>query len=582
MEFNYKKNDTVLGLSNSLENILKSRGVDNPNMFLHLTKDVIEDYNKFDNMELAGEILLEHIEKESKIALIPDFDLDGFSSGAFAYLYIKEICKILNKPFKVEYLIHSKKTHGLSDEAMKKLEIGRYDLLLIPDASSNDFKQHKILHDNNMDIIVLDHHITYKYSEYACVVNNQLSNNIKNKAMTGVGIVYKFAKYLDDRLNIDLADEYLDLLAIGMVADSCDMRELESRYLVLKGLKQIEDKVNKNYFLSAIFKEKAYSMSNTVTISGVAFYMSPTVNCIIRGGDYETKVNLFKAFIGEPDRFTDKIRGKGEVEMCVEDYMIRIYKKLKKKQDDTVKKSVALLSEQIENFNLNKSEILIVNGSEIEDNTYNRIVVNKITNIYHKHAMILSPVKNDLSGSATGMRNKEITDFRKWCEDTKLFKYALGHPMAFGASIPSKDINKLYTLVNSMASSDILTYEVDGIFNDKTLNVSTIKNVGSFDHVWGNKLDEPIFAIENILLNKEDVTIIGKNKTTIKFKYHGIEFIKFNSSEEEFNAINENANNKFTIIGKFKVNNYKGVITPQILMENYKYEPTTETKKFTF
>jgi len=444
MEFNYKKNDTVLGLNDSLESILKSRGVDNPNMFLHLTEDVIEDYNNFDNMELAGELLLEHINKESKIAIQVDFDLDGYSSGAVMYLYLKEICNCLKKPFNVEYLIHSKKTHGLSKESMLKIEQGKYNLIVIPDASSNDFKEHKTLFDNGIDILILDHHITYKYSEYACVVNNQLSKNIKNKAMTGVGVVYKFCKYLDTRLNIDLADNYLDLVSIGMVADSCDMRDLESRYLVLKGLKQIEDKVNKNYFLTAIFKEKSYSMSNKVTISGVAFYMSPTVNCIIRGGDYETKVNLFKAFIGEPDRFTDKIRGKGEVEMCVEDYMIRIYKKLKKKQDDTVKKSVALLSEQIDKYDLNKSEILVVNGSEIEDSTYNRIVVNKISSTYHKHSMILSPVKDDLKGSATGMRNKEITDFRKWCEDSKIFNYAAGHPMAFGASIPSKNINKLY------------------------------------------------------------------------------------------------------------------------------------------
>jgi single-stranded-DNA-specific exonuclease len=584
LKFTYKKNNTKLGFSTDILNsILTSRGVNNPQAFLNLTETVIEDYNNYTNIELAGEILLEHINKNSKIAILIDFDFDGYGSGAELYLYLKEICNHMNKEFNVDYLIHSKKSHGLDDEIMLMIEKGNYNLVLIPDAGSNNIKEHQILSKNNIDVICLDHHECDTYSPYACIVNNQMSAKVKNKAMTGVGVVYKFCKWLDNKLNISYADNYLDLVAVAMIADSCDLKDLESRYLVLKGLKQIEDGSNHNKFMSRIYKEKAFGMNNKVTIMGVAFYICPTVNCIIRGGDYETKINLFKAFIGADDIFVDKIRGKGEVEMCAEDYMIRMYTKLKKKQDKIVQESVELLANQIEEYNLNNSEIMIINGQEIEDSTYNRVVVNKLSERYKKHAIILRPLyTNIFGGSATGCRNKEIDDFKQWSNDTGLFKLAEGHKSAFGVQISSENINKLYELISHIPSSNILTYTVDGIFDEKTINKSMIILIGSFDYIWGNKLDEPIFTIENITIDSKDISLMGKTKTTIKFSYDDIEFIKFKTTEDEYNDIIKNDSNKFTIICKFKTNVYNGTTKAQVLIEDYYYEKSDKGKKFKF
>src|SRR5205085_11494007 len=110
------------------------------------------------------------------------------------------------------------------------------NLVIVPDAGSNQFKEHKQLKERNIDVIVLDHHECNEESGDAIVVNSQLSPDYPNKQFSGVGITYKFCKALDDKLGIKHADEYLDLVAIGNVADSQDMRSLETRYFVLKGL----------------------------------------------------------------------------------------------------------------------------------------------------------------------------------------------------------------------------------------------------------------------------------------------------------------------------------------------------------
>lgn len=93
-----------------------------------------------------------------------------------------------------------------------------------------------------------------------------------------------------------------------------------------------------------------------------------------------------------------------------------------------VEKAVEELSKQVEEFNLMQYEIMIVNGSIVEDSTYNRIIVNRLADRYKKHCIFLLREKSDgkFLGSATGLRNKDIKDFRQWAKDTKLFELAEG------------------------------------------------------------------------------------------------------------------------------------------------------------
>jgi len=63
-----------------------------------------------------------------------------------------------------------------------------FELIIVPDAGSNDYDAHLALKGQGKDIIILDHHLADKVSEYAIVINNQLSD-YSNKDFSGVGIV---------------------------------------------------------------------------------------------------------------------------------------------------------------------------------------------------------------------------------------------------------------------------------------------------------------------------------------------------------------------------------------------------------
>jgi single-stranded-DNA-specific exonuclease len=92
-------------------------------------------------------------------------------------------------------------------------------LVIVPDAGSNDYEQHKILYDKGMKICILDHHEAPKKSEWAITINNQLSS-YPNKQLCGGGIVWQFLRYVNDFEKKDgYCYEFMDLVALANISD---------------------------------------------------------------------------------------------------------------------------------------------------------------------------------------------------------------------------------------------------------------------------------------------------------------------------------------------------------------------------
>ena len=248
MTFEYQTRGSI-GIGNPVTKILENRGIKNVPMFLNPTKSCLEDNHLLDNIDLAVDIFIKHMNNNSKVVVLQDCDCDGVTSAALMIQYIND-----NFPsISVDYIIHDNKEHGLDNKSMLEIKPKKPDLLIIPDAGSNDLRQLKTLKSAGIDVIVLDHHdesekVTRLKSiyrlenlnDFAVIVNNQMSSKVNDKSMTGVGIVYKFCSVVDERLKRNTVNKYLDLVALGMIADSCDLTQLQTRYLVLEGIKQIQ------------------------------------------------------------------------------------------------------------------------------------------------------------------------------------------------------------------------------------------------------------------------------------------------------------------------------------------------------
>ena len=155
-----------------------------------------------------------------------------------------------------------------------------FALVVLPDAGSNDYEQHLELINNNIEIIILDHHEAAITSPNAIVINNQLCN-YPNKELSGAGVTWQFCRYLDSILDKNIANNYLDLVALGNMADMMSLKSIETKHLILKGFK---DENLKNPFIYGMAQKNSFSLGNHITPMGAAFYIAPFVNAMVRSG----------------------------------------------------------------------------------------------------------------------------------------------------------------------------------------------------------------------------------------------------------------------------------------------------------
>ncbi|NFH40830.1 DHH family phosphoesterase [Clostridium sporogenes] len=545
---------------NIIEEIFKNRNINNYEKILNANQNDELDYNLLDNMDEAIECLIEHLNKNHNILVVIDSDVDGITSGT---MFINYLNLVWDNP-NISWVIHEKKQHGLSDIQV----YGNIDLVIVPDAGSNNFIEHKKLKERGIDVICLDHHNCKKYSEDAIVVNNQLSKNYPNKQLSGVGVTYKFIQALDDILWKDYSSNFLDLVALGNIADSMDLTNTETRYYVKEGINCITN----SFFLSLIDKQ-SFSLKDGVNITGIMFYIAPLINAMIRVGTYKEKEEMVRAFLGNNELITYKSKGKDKEDFFC-NYVARNCVNTKSRQKRESEKIFNQIKEKIKIENLDKDNIIIIDASEWmnkENSGLTGLIATQIANEYHKPAILLHG-KDILKGSARGYG--DLFDFRGITEKTKLVEFAEGHSFAFGVEVKRNNLINFKKVLNKKLEKyiDEKTHIIDFILKNEDITSEFIEQIISLKDDYCKGIEEPLVCIEDLEANKEDIKLMGKNKNTIKITTNNIDYIKFFTNEDEYNKIiceNKNDIIKFNIIGKASTNEFNGNITYQIIIEDY-------------
>lgn len=540
--------------------IFANRGINDIDKFMNLNSSVINHYSLLKNINVATNCLLNHISNNSKILLVVDPDADGYSSSAIIYQYLRLIDENIN----LEWILHDDKVHGLQGI---KIPVDT-KLVILPDSGSEDYEYHEKLHKLGVDIIVLDHHEAKKESEFAIVVNPQICD-YPNLNFSGAGVVLKFCEALDEKLNVDYSDSFYDLVALGNIADSMLMTELETRYYAQEGLKEIN-----NDFFNALLKKQEYSIGGKINITSIAFYIAPLINAMIRIGDFSDKVDMFKAFIEEKELVKYKPRGSDEILVPLVDDMARRCVNARAKQNRIRDKIVNEIDEYIQENNLLNNKTIFVGDITIEEKGLTGLVANVIASKYKRPTIILSNIdKNGFGkGSGRGYDRGGIENFKDKVYSTKLFDYTNGHQGAFGVKIHKDNFNKVNDEINKLLFDyDIEdNFTVDFEIKANNLSEDLIVTINELEDQWSKGFEEPYILIKNIPVNESDINLIGKNEDTISIFYNGIKYMIFKTNEDNFNKMLEKE--YISVIGKGKLNTYKGITTPQILVEAFDIE----------
>ena len=554
-------NDNIT--SDYTKNLLRARGVNNIDDFLSPSEKNLQSWEDLDNIKLGVDLVKNTINDKKPYAILIDPDNDGFTSFAILYQYLKR----LNPEKEIEYFIHSAKQHGLED-TYQVFQDKEYSVVFLPDSSSNDGVFAKEI---NAPICVIDHHeIDNEPSNNMIVINNQSSAKYKNKYLSGAGMVWQFCRAMDYYFGHEWAYDYTDLAAVGICGDAMSGLEIENQYIWSYGFSHIN-----NFFLKTLIDKQNFSMKGIVNPTTVAFYISPLLNAVTRVGTTEEKLHMAEAFInGEKLIPSNKKGHKGELvalaaeatRECVnaKSRQARILDNIEEKIDIKINKKDLLIN-----------KVLFVELDDDDDfpSTLNGLLATRLTNKYSRPA-IVARANDDgyIRGSARAIKTENMDSFKQYLEESEMFEYVLGHPLAFGCSISSYNLDKFFSYSNDSLKDVELgekCYSVNFIRDAMDNDIDNlIRDVGEYGYIWSNQNDEPTLYIDNIILSTNEIQIIGTNRDTVKFIKNGITYIKFKANEliDELSGMKDII---MKIVGRCNINEWNGIKNPQIIIDDY-------------
>lgn len=562
-KMNYKlKNNLPHKDENYLGSILKSRGIGDVETYLHPTKDLLLDPQLLNNIELGVETLYGCLIAGSQIFLQVDSDADGYTSAAILYNYIMRF----DPNARITLRFHEGKQHGIIPSTVPD----KISLVLLPDSGSNQFEEHKELAERGIVTLVIDHHLADKESEDAIIINNQLSPQYSNKSLCGAGVVYKFCQYFDTKYGLNFADEDLDLVAVGLVADMMDLRDFETHALVHYGLNHIT-----NAGLLALVNKNAFSLNNRtqLTPTDVSFSIAPYINAITRVGTMDEKEIMFMAFTDGYRALNSTKRGarSGDIENAAEQ-MARLATNAKSRQQRLIDSAMEILEGRIQEYSLDENKLLVifVKDEDKFDSNITGLIAMKLTAKYGKPTILVKLSDGNVyKGSARGLNDSDLPDLKQFFVDSGFFEYAEGHANAHGVGIKKDKIEDFIEYANTKLGDTQFgekTYSVDYIFSsDETEIAACVLSVGSAN-IWGMGVETPLIVMEKIILRECDVTLMKND--SVKFTHHGVTFTIF-KNPKACADLTKYPVMLVDVCGKANINEWAGKTIPQIFITDY-------------
>ena len=544
----YKKNEAI-----NLESYLNKCGVKDIDEFLYPTGKYLDHYYDYYNMLDAVEMFGRHIGDDTYI--LCDDDVDGITSTVILARYMKKV----NPNWNIRVLVHEGKERGLQDEVIfdgikNTKEKYNFDakFLIIPDGGTNDTAEADALDD--IDILVLDHHMITTPITNGFLVNNQDERN-KNVSKNGSGclVVHKFLQALDNKYDTDYSVEYIDLVALSLVADVMNMSDEQNRTYYFYGIETIDD--IKNKFLFALFNK--FIGDKPYTQRDISFKIVPKLNAVCRSKDINIKYIIINAFFGH------KIEE--ALEIC----------------ENAHREQVEIVNSIIENYT-----------DEINKLSDNNIVVFSCDDMPKSYSGLIAGKIMDISGGKPTLVGKIIDDefvgslrspipLQSDLDNNKLVEWARGHEQSCGVLIKQKNLQPLVDYYNSLELSyepciDVLrSYAVEDI----PYNLFDLFNPDT-DVLWGNGIPKPIFELHNIIFTPSELQILGKNHRTVKLISNNISYLFFNITNKDRKRLcidNEEKKDtklNLSIIGTPSINIYttpygKTYVNKQIIVDSF-------------
>lgn len=528
------KNTSEVDAGNIVDVLLDNRGLDDDFLAISLKNSMPDPYSIVD-MEKVINRIYEAILNRQPIAILGDYDVDGVCSTSIFLKFFKEIgvdC-VYSIPNRVD------EGYGLS---IRNIDAHKGHLIIAVDCGSSSFEELTYAKDNNIDIVVIDHHQMTTIPETIAVVNPHRpdeKDTLKHLCATGlvfmcvVGLarLLKQKDFFKDK-EIPKLLNYLDFVALATVCDIVPLDGL-NRAFVANGLKVIQQK--KNLGISALLSLNEKLRINAETI---AFFIGPHLNAAGRLKSADLSVKLLTT------------------EDSTEAYYLS--EELAKLNDERRKLENSMIDEAKASID-EKSKFICVYNPEWHSGIIG-IVAGRLRERYNKPSIVISSDADGIGkASCRSVEGLDIADVIKKGVARGIITSGGGHLMAGGFSLSVENISTLQRFLEEEIDfeSKPRIFDVDAILDIKNIGSKLIDEIETLQP-FGEGNRSPIFVISNAkiisakIIKEKHISITLSDK-----KGKAIKGISFKSVNTPLGDILLNNKDCLDFLGELSVSTWK-------------------------
>lgn len=511
------------------ERILVARGLDNAEVcrsFLHPDYDSVKhDPFLLPDMRAAVERLVQARQKQEKIVIYGDYDIDGLSAtalllDAFGKFGFENIEAFIPNRFIEGY--------GMTIGAVDKVAAMGAQLIVTVDCGSLCHAEIEYASSLGIDTVVTDHHnVSETPPPSVAAVNPKFpGHTYPFKDLCGAGVAFKLVQALQTRLK-GLPEGYekwlLDLVALGTV---CDIVRLED-----------ENRANVYWGLEVLKKQQRVGLKALMAVSGVepekvnarslGFGLGPRMNA---AGRLETAQHALDMLVAQD----------GLAALTASEKLEELNQKRRSIQDEIFVEACQQAETMVED------KVLVVSAPGWNHGVIG-IVASKLVEKYKKPVFIIGERGEEATGSARSFGDFSAADAVRAAEDIIL--RGGGHGAAAGVTLLTENIpafrvrvNEFYSSLKLQQQERYLLPRADVEIDDfSEVDEELVQNIAQMEP-FGNGNPEPVLKITTATaLSARRMGTDGQHiKLSLRDKNNNVlQMLAFNAPEEFFKAPGE-------------------------------------------
>ncbi len=517
----------ALNVDMVIANLLAQRGVTNyaeAQAFFRPKLSDLHDPMLMKDMDKAVERLERAIDNQEKVLIYGDYDVDGTTSVAMMYQFLRSRLKNLDYYIPDRY----SEGYGISKSSILYAAEQKISLVIVLDCGIKAVEKIQMAKDLGIDFIICDHHNPGDSIPNAVAVLDPKRSDCPYpyKELSGCGVGFKLLQAFSKRNNIPFSEltELLDLLVVSIASDIVPLTG-ENRVLAYYGLKKLN--TSPSIGLKTIMQ---FSGLNTEekSVSDIVFKIGPRLNASGRIEHGKKSVAILTATNEEDSLLLgDEINSYNEIRKTLD-------RDITQEALDMIKRDPAHVTK---------------NSTVIYNRDWHKgvvgIVASRLTEYFYRPTVVLTESNGLATGSARSIRDFDLYEAIGACSD--LLESYGGHMYAAGLTMKIENIYEFSRRFEEIVTRQITNQQqIESIDIDAKLYLSDI--TPKFFRIlkqfapFGPHNMMPVFVTENVL-DSGTSRPVGKNREHLK-----LDLIEPTSTSAQFSGIAFNQSHHFDAI----------------------------------